>query len=267
MSNPGYPETHEADLEPEFLNDPYAIAYLSGGTHALLQLHLFEFVQKGYLIVTEAKRWWGKDRLLLVAPDLPPLLELTEVRRELLTWFSEPQTASDTFERLFPKQLQIDALTYRETFLERGFLAGSLIPENLTRYWQWVGLIALTLFVGLNIFSRLPSPGSVTIPGTVAYFFVCAILGEIVHWFVDIRLSARGRNILWRLKNQFDDLRHEVKNAQFDISEPIHLLALALFGSSILSDSPYNSFSQFLGDCASTVYGIDKGGYHDGGGP
>jgi uncharacterized protein (TIGR04222 family) len=246
---------------PEFQLDPFELAYLRGGSRELLKLYLFELIQKGYLIVTEKKRWFGTDRWLVVAPDLPPLKELTEIGHDLLSWFSNPQTASNIFSHAFPEGLKAYCARYRTNLLERGILTGWLVPENkFSNYWPYIGFAGFGLLIFANHGGELNLPSF----AFVAYIVTMILFGLVLSWFFDIRLTASGNQYLKRLENQFDHLRDQLKTARHGVSEPEHLIAIAVFGTGILAGSSYDAFAESLGDSKSGGYGIETGGGCDG---
>lgn len=67
-------------------------------------------------------------------------------------------------------------------------------------------------------------------------------------WFFGIGPSAKGKQFLKRLENQFDHLRDILKTARLGVPKPEHLLAVAVFGTSVLAGSSYDAFTAFLGD-------------------
>jgi uncharacterized protein (TIGR04222 family) len=255
-------ETSEIEQDAlEFQLDPYELAYLRGGSRELLKLHLFELTQKGYLIVIEKKRWFRTDQWLAVAPDLPPAEELTETGQDLLTWFTEPQTAKDIFNHIFPEGLRADCLHYRTSLLQRGILTGWLAPESKISKYVWIVAVVGFILVIIESSALVLSPDA-----PFAYFVALVLVALVQYWFFVIRLTRSGKQYLKRLQNQFDHLRDQVRKARFGTSESTHLMAVAAFGTHILAGSSYDAFDASLGQDNSGGYDIEKGGGCDGSG-
>jgi uncharacterized protein (TIGR04222 family) len=272
MSKPAYRDRHRSHLSNndtsdvehdmrEFQLDPYELAYLRGGSRELLKLLLFELIQKGYLVVIEKKKWFHTDWRLVVAPDAPSLEELTGIGKELLAWFSELQTAKNIFNHTFPEELKTDCLRYRTNLLERGILTGWLVPESkFSKYWPYFGFAGFGLLIFVNHIGELNLPTF----AFIAYIITLVFFGLVLSWFFDIRLTPIGNRYLKRLENQFDHLRDQLKTARLGVSEPEHLIVIAVFGTGILAGSSYDAFAESLGDSKSGGYGIETGGGCDG---
>jgi uncharacterized protein (TIGR04222 family) len=260
------PHSETSEVEHDTLKlqlDPYEVAYLRGGSRELLKLHLFDLVQKGYLIVIEKKRWFGTDRSLVVPPDLPPRGDMTIIGQELLTWFTEPQTARNIFSQAFPEELKANCLRYRTHLRERGILTGWLVPENkFGKSLPYFGSAGFCLLIIVILNAELNFP--FTSFALFACFVALGFFGS-PNWFFDVvRLSSNGNQYLKRLENQFSHLRDRLKTARLGVSEPEHLIAIAVFGTGILAGSPYDAFAESLGDRKSEGYGIETGGGCDG---
>jgi uncharacterized protein (TIGR04222 family) len=74
----------QPQLPAEF--DPFEIAYLRGGTPELTRLIILDLTARKYLQFTEAKRWYGTNQVIDVAPGHPDPKYLEDSERVVFGW-------------------------------------------------------------------------------------------------------------------------------------------------------------------------------------
>lgn len=237
-------------------SDAYALAYICGGTGGLLTLYLFELLQKDHLIVVEIKKLFWTEWRIVVADKMLPTTELSDISRELLLWFSEPQRAVDTYQRVFPRNLKSQCLTYRNSLFGRKLLSGWLAPERQKEFWTWAVGISIGLWLAAGLLAGWP----LIVDFAISWAISAIVLSGIIYWSVTMRLSSKGKRFVMRLKNKFDHLREKSISEKSNVLDDDRRLAIAVFGVSALHPNSFHKFLDPLNFYSADKYGTENGG-------
>jgi uncharacterized protein (TIGR04222 family) len=240
--------------------DPYEIACLRGGYREMIWLAVFSLTEKGY--VEALQDGWKRQA---VHPD-PALLTLPE--REVLNWLTERRSAADVAGAKLPG-LSRECQNWEERFRAMGVMAGQ--TSDVPRL---VACTGMALIAALGAFKLIVAlfKGRHNIGGIIAF----AIIGMVGVLFICAyrpRLTAHGRRYLKDWQHSFDGLKIHVQNANSAMMNPAAMLAVGVFGVTVLAASPYEQFrrlhagpdtsgSSSSGSCGS---GGDGGGCGGGG--
>ena len=229
--------------------DPYEVAYLRGGDREVLRLHLFDLVQRGYLEIIENQKWLGTERRLARSRNAPPYEALTGIQQAIVSWFAAPLTAKE-----------IRALHTREPVRS---LCERLRAQRSNANGQLASMRELQKAVRVGGFMRLRRPlprrmgacrnrdgsrgkrsGAHTLPEAVAK-----------------RKGTAGgaRSDVRRLKDR-------PRTAKSDVADPALVMAVAVFGTAVLVDSPYDAFAAAAGPDPSWSFSVGLDGGCDGDG-
>jgi uncharacterized protein (TIGR04222 family) len=225
---PHHAKSDDPEYQPQF--EPYELAFLRGGGREVLKLHLFALVQDGYLAVLETKKWLWTTRHLALASDTPPLNALTQVERDLLNWFSTPQSAKEIFRHTFPESLRMECDDYREKLAKEGMLKGWIahhgeVPESM---YKPIGLAFPFIFILVFL------THSVLVFWLL--FFSILAAGAFASIFVSCRPSAVGSSHLRQMEKQFAPLNNPANLQHQAATADDSFIALAVFGADAAAD-------------------------------
>ncbi len=247
---------------------PYKTAYLRGGENEVTRLLIFDLIQRGYLILTEAQKiliFETRPSQIERAAGHPSPRHLSAMRREVFDYFSSPHAASEIFKSL-PDNLNSyfeawqDELEHSQLLTSSAqakidvptFLVGSLIIVGLGGFKLAVALSAGRLNVGLLIAM-----------GVISLIVLVGVCQRP-------RLTQRGKRYLEELQLAFGTLQDRVKASEgvnaTDEPDPALLLTMGIFGVTILEGTSYSSFHDMFKQAAAGGSGGCGSGCGGGGG-
>jgi len=236
----------EEDLATASDIDPFEVAYWRGGGYEVLRLWLFKLVERGYLEVRETQTWLGTKGWLTIAHGGPPRESLSDLERELVNWFVVPLRGSDIFTRSMPECLTSACVGYRARLVKAGFISRcSAASRHLmwARAYRIILAPAAALAAGTALYSV-----SMPLPLLLVFSFVAfASIKRGLDCLGQPRLTMEGRRSLEELQTHFSALKKKrFWVADQDADHPAHLLAVGVFGVSVLASSSYDAFAAAL---------------------
>jgi uncharacterized protein (TIGR04222 family) len=236
----------EEDLATASDVDPFEVAYWRGGEHEVLRLWLFKLVERGYLEVRETRTWLGTKGWLTIAHGGPPRENLSDLERELVNWFVAPLRGSDIFTRSMPECLASACTAYRTRLRETGLISRC---SDASRHLMWARAYriilapAAALAAGAALYSV-----SMPLPLLVVFSFAAfAAIKRALDCLGQPRLTMQGRKRLEELQAHFSALKKKrFWVADRDADHPAHLMAVGVFGTSVLAISSYDAFAAVL---------------------
>lgn len=245
-----------ADLPPLPLPsnpDPYEIAYLRGGENEVVRLAIFNLIQRGYLTVSETKRWWGStSQRLAQVKGHPDKRYLSPVEQSVFRLFSTPRTASDIF------QSDLQSMTFKGLWadFDRNLQGEQVLcPAEVRNASLRIRCFGALVILGLGGYKLLAAlaKGRHNVEFLIVMGFCSLFL--LLRLCRPPRLSHLGRDYLKRLQGVFNRLKPTASRA----NDTTLLLLVSLFGLSVLSETPYASLSQMFARSASTSGGCGGG--------
>lgn len=234
-----------ADLTPLPLGanpDPYEIAYLRAGENEVARVAIFDLIQRGYVQVTENKKWWGgTEQRLARAPDHPDPRHLSTMGQKLFGFFSSSCTAADIFQS-HSQSPDLKGLCgdYERKLQEQQMLCP---PEVGTAAWR-VGSVGALIILFLGAYKLMVAlakgrhnVGFLILMGFVSLFFLVFVCRPP-------RLSRLGKDYLKRIQGVFDRLKPTAATA--GVTDTTLLLLVSLFGVSVLADTSYAYFNKMF---------------------
>jgi uncharacterized protein (TIGR04222 family) len=233
--------------------DPYEIAYLRGGENEVIRLTIFNLIQRGYLKVSETKKWWRstEQRLELVSGH-PDQRHLSPLEQKVFRLFFKPRTAAD----IFQSNLQsADLKGLCADFDSKLQGEQALCPIEVSEATGRVRLVGVLIILGLGGYKLMMAlakgrhnVGFLVAMGLCSLFFLLRVCRPP-------RLSRLGRDYLKRLQEVFERFKPTASNA----SDITLLLLVSLFGIGVLSETSYASLGQMFSRSASGSGGCGGG--------
>jgi uncharacterized protein (TIGR04222 family) len=252
--------------------DPYELAYLRGGTHAVIHTVLYALHRRG--MVTVLKRWFRPGRLVAnvdshnsTSRDTTPLTSLEE---RVLRAIRSPVEPQDLFQNTalerdienictpYRRKLESDELL--RTDAAKG--AATQIPIAAS-----AALISLALYkVAIAMAEQRPF-GFLIILTIVSLVLVWSLVGRAAR----ARVSERGRAYLDRLQLAYGNALRPEARWRGQLSQPGQpdapsVAMIGLFGMGILSATPDVAFGSLITRNTAADGGGGCGGGAGGGG-
>jgi uncharacterized protein (TIGR04222 family) len=228
--------------------DPYELAYLRGGQNEVTRLAIFSLIQRGYLKVSETKKWWGGlDRRLTQADGGPDWRDLAPGEQAVFRFFSSPHTAAEVF-RTDSLSTGLNALFNEyETKLQHEDMLYSTQAQDSAKFIQRIGALIILGLGGYKLISALINGHS-----NVFFLIFMGLAGLVVFSLLcrTPRLSHLGRDYLKRLQQAFERMKPKTPNASSAVPDATLLLLVSLFGVSVLSGTSYAYYGQMFGQSA-----------------
>ncbi|WP_197532900.1 TIGR04222 domain-containing membrane protein [Symmachiella macrocystis] len=247
---------------------PYKAAFLRGGENEVTRLLIFDLIQRGYLVLNEAKKilvFETQPSQIKRAADHPSPRHLSAMRREVFDYFSSPLAAGEIFKSL-PNELNSYFEDWQDELEQSQLLTSSSqvkfdVPTFLVGGLIIVGLGGFKLAVALS--AGRTNVGFLIAIGAISLLVLAAICQLP-------RLSQRGKRYLEELQLAFGKLQDRVKasegiNATSE-PDPALLLTMGIFGVTILEGTAYSSFHDMFKQAAAGGSGGCGGGCGGGGG-
>ncbi|GAC1446872.1 MAG: hypothetical protein NVSMB56_09740 [Pyrinomonadaceae bacterium] len=225
--------------------DPFEIAFLRGGANEVARAVVFALTQRGYLFVTDAKKYSTIAR----TQTKLDLHALHPIELKTYNWFNTPRQPAELFRSNGLK----DALapfckTYEENLQRNNFLSDATMKGRGSASVLICSTLIFTLG-GYKFFAALAHGRT-----NVIFLFIFGIIGLILIYNVGKipRLTRRGRAYLEKLQTAFEGLKKQVKTKHakemtikdnFAVVDPM-LLAVATFGVATLAGTAYNSYHE-----------------------
>lgn len=248
--------------------NPHKVAFLRGGENEVTRLVIFDLIQRGYLKLTEPKKF-------LIFETQPPQIKralkhpssrhLSAIELEVFNFFPSPRAAKEIFESL-PNRMGSYYENWREE-LERSQLLTSstgakfALPAALVGSLIIVGLGGVKLAVALS--KGRTNVGFLILIGLISLLLLIPICRLP-------RLTQLGKRYLEELQLAFGRLQDRVKTsaglAVSDEPDPALLLTMGVFGVTILEGTAYSSFHDMFKQAAAGGSGGCGGGSDCGGG-
>ena len=233
--------------------DPYEIAYMRGGENEVVRLTIFNLIQRGYLKVSETKRWWGstEQRLGRVSGH-PDQRHLSPLEQSVFRLFSTPRTAAD----IFQSDVQSTALEGLCTDFDSKLqgeqaLCPSEVRDASVRI-RWFGVMLILGIGGYKLMAALAkgryNVGFLIIMGFCSLFLLLRLCRPP-------RLSRLGQDYLKRLQGVFDRFKPTASGA----NDTTLLLLVSLFGVGVLSETLYASLPRMFARSARSSGGCGDG--------
>lgn len=224
--------------------DPYEIAYLRGGENEVTRLAIFDLIQRGYLKVSETKRWWGgKDQRLARPSNHPDPRHLSPLEQKVFHFFSSSRTAADIF--------QSDSLLGDLKGLCADYESGlreerALCPFEVSEAAGRIGRAVAVVLLGLGGYK-------LTVAVLKGHFNVMFLIIMCIGSLIGLalvcrpqRLSKLGRDYLKRLQGVFERQKPKAGATAAGVPDTTLLLLVSLFGVGVLAETSYAYFSQMF---------------------
>jgi uncharacterized protein (TIGR04222 family) len=235
--------------------DPHEIAYLRGGENELVRLTIFDLIQRGYLKVSETKKWWGaSEQKLSRSKTHPDKRHLSPLEQKLFHYFSSPRTATDIFQAdSIASGLKGLCGEYEEKLKAEHALSSPETIEAVRR----ICLTGAAIILGMGGYKLLVA----LMQGRTNVIFLL-IMGMVsLFGFLRMarppRLSYLGRDYLKRLQGVFERLKP--KDAAAGVPDATMLLMVSLFGVNVLSGTSYAYLNQMFSRSTPTSGGCGGG--------
>jgi uncharacterized protein (TIGR04222 family) len=262
-------------FEPPADLDPRSLSYLRGNVNEVLRLTIFDLLQRGYLKVVSTEKKFLRfvagpsDQRVAQAPVTAALAGLSPVEREVYDMFAAARSPAEVFQSSKPPSLIAEC--------ER--IEARLAADELTTP---TGMRSAVIRLGLGVAAIVLSLGAYKLAVALAkgyyniLFLVLISLGIAAALAVICRprrLSKRGRDYLKSLQGRFDGERCRLLRGNARAPGPAMLLAVSLYGYSVLSSTAYASLKTMFqqgaagdGGCGGGCGGSGCGGGGCGGG-
>jgi uncharacterized protein (TIGR04222 family) len=233
--------------------DPYEIAYMRGGENEVIRLTIFNLIQRGYLKVSETKKWWGRtEQRLERGSGHPDQRHLSHLEQKVFRLFSTPRTAADIFQS---DSQSADLKGLWADFDSKLQGEQALCPAEVGEAAGRVRMVGILIILGLGGYKLMVAlaKGRHNVGFLIAMGF-CSIL--LLLWVCrPPRLSRLGRDYLKRLQEVFERLKPTASHA----SDITLLLLVSLFGLGVLTGTAYASLGQMFSRSASGSGGCGGG--------
>jgi uncharacterized protein (TIGR04222 family) len=232
--------------------DPFEIAYLRGGENELTRSVVFSLTKKGFLEITNE----GKQSFISQAKIQPNWTELSQIERNVLTYF---QVTRETKELFGNSDLTRIVSPFAVVCEAKAKQANFLTPTDVkvkTRFLA-VGFAGITASIGFYKLLAALLHGRFNVIFLIAFIIISAVIFFLMS--KTKRLSALGENYVAQLQTAFDRLRNLKASAHGINNQPTMngidptLLAVGLFGTSVLVGSGYSNYEKAFQVSSSTV--------------
>ncbi len=177
---------------------------------------------------------------------------LTQVERDLLNWFSTPQSAKEIFCNTFPESLRMECDDYREKLAKEGMLKGwtahhGEVPVSMS---QTIGLAFLFMFI-LAFFTH----------STLVFFllfFSILTFGPFASFFVNCRPSRTGKAHLRQVEQQYAPLNNPT-TLPHQVTVDDMFIALAVFGPDVLLRTKHDAFAGIVNSAGTSGWSYSFG--------
>lgn len=254
--------------------DPFEIAYLRGGENEFARALVFSLTQKGFLKITNE----AKKSYIVLTLNQPNWTTLSEVERNALKWFQITRETSEVFVKGgLTEILKPYSMIYEQKVNQNYFLTPIEVSTK-TRILSLLTFGLVAIIGGYKLVAAMLNGRSnvlFLVIFTIVAFFIFLALGKTK------RLSERGKKYVEGLQYAFDRLRYNqtpsAVSPTFNAIDPT-LLALGIFGTSVLAGTAYSEYEQAFhrsnatsssgcgSACGSSCSSGDGGGGDGGGG-
>jgi uncharacterized protein (TIGR04222 family) len=233
--------------------DPYEIAYMRGGDNEVIRLTIFNLIQRGYLRVSETRRWWGgtEQRLERVSGH-PEQRFLSPLEQDVFALFYKQKTAEEIF-RSDSDSSAMEGLSaeIQDKLQQERALCPTEVTEASVRV-RWFGLLIIVGLGGYKLMMAL-AKGRHNVGFLIMF---CLFSLFVLQWACrPPRLSSLGRDYLNRLRGAFERLKPTASSA----NDTALLLLASLFGLEVLSATSYASLGQMFSRSTSSSGGCGGG--------
>jgi uncharacterized protein (TIGR04222 family) len=239
--------------------DPFEIAYLRGGENELARSVVFSLTKKGFLEITNE----AKTSFISQTKSQPNWTELSQIERNVLPFFQVTRETKDIFAA---NGLVSIVAPFATVCKSKANLSHFLTPEEVKSKTKMFALICAGFIASLAVYKLyLAYLGGIS---NVIFLIVFLVISLIAFGIMSktSRLSSLGKKYLESLQTAFDRLKNinSVENNQFvpqttfGAVDPT-LLAVGIFGTSVLAGSAYGSYEQAFHRSAATSSGCGSG--------
>jgi uncharacterized protein (TIGR04222 family) len=218
--------------------DPYQVAYLRGGENELIRTLIFSLTQKGFLLITN----YDNTSYLSLAQNQPNWTTLTELERSILAYFQTNRETKEVFRGL-SNVIAPFATQYEQQMVNNHLVTPKDVIYKV-RVFSFLAFGIVALIGGYKFLAAVMQGRSNVIflvIFTIIAFIVFMILGKTK------RLSQKGEKFVEAIQNAFDKLKYNqnipANSTTFNSFDP-NLLAMGIFGTSVLVGSQYGDFEQ-----------------------
>lgn len=244
---------------PEGTIDPYELAYMRGGENEAARVIIVSLAEQGYLEVLVDRQWWRSDEKTICQTSVPPEPgSLSAMETTVYDSFAEaPRTGADVFASDLPQLVGSYCLGFEERLQQRGLLATEAeCTHRLKAKLIGAAIIGMIGAGRLIVAIGRDEPFGFLVLTSIVGFAALAGLCRT------LRLSSTGRDYLKQLQ--------EASAQLVATNGTRYALAVALFGTSALANTPYAHLGEEFEQGASVVAGgcgagCDGGGGGDGG--
>ena len=210
--------------------EPYELIFLRGGKFDLLRLIILELVREDYLIKAELSDYFIKN------PGKINLDKLSAEKREVLEFFSNAALISDIFNKK-TKLTLIDSLIgkFEKKFIELKLIFSPQMKKAAVKL-KANAFLLITGIGGYKLTVALMKGKS-----NVFFLIILCIISLIIIFKIcsSKHLTKRGKLYLERTQLAFKNLKGKFKNNNDLSLDSSSVLAMSLFGFTILSESAY----------------------------
>lgn len=238
--------------------DPYELAYLRGGSNAVIHTALFSLLRRGYVEVIESKKRFGAAEKKLRQADFPPpIADLTTLERTLFRACEGGVTPAVLFRKGGKvSDLEVYCEPYRERLeAEELVLPGEVKRAGLPTWLAGAGV--LLLLAGYKIAVAL-AKGRTNVGFLITMFpFALLVLAIVVGVAASRRRSKRGEGYFLRLRLAFAGLKAPAGAALVDDGSAV--LMVGLFGLATLKGTGDVAFAHLFARATATNGGCGAG--------
>ena len=223
--------------------DPYAIAYLRGGTEELARMVVFSLIQRGALRLQPPKKRpisISLSQKIEQAPDAAFRLSKNPIERTAFDFFRIPRAVGELFNPGgLVARIKPECAGIAEALRDEELLSAS---EQVAAAWRvgLAGALVIVALSGYKLFVAVQKGRSnfaflimLTVLGLVALVAACHVP----------RLTQRGKRYLEQLQEAFAGLKfrtaEEDERAAMTGADPMFLLVPAVFGIVALRGTEY----------------------------
>ncbi len=257
--------------------DPFEIAYLRGGENELARSVVFSLTKKGFLEITNE----AKTSFISQTKNQPNWTELSQIERNVLPFFQVTRETKDIFAA---NGLVSIVSPFAIVCKSRANLSHFLTPDEVKSKTKIFALLFAGSIALLGVYKLfLAYLGGIN---NVIFLIIFLAISLIAFGIMSktSRLSSLGKKYLESLQTAFERLKNvnSVANNQFvpqttfGAIDPT-LLAVGIFGTSVLAGSAYGNYEQAFhrssstsgcgsGCGSSSCSSVDSGGGDGGGG-
>lgn len=232
--------------------DPFEIAYLRGGENELARSVVFSLTKKGFLEITNE----AKTSFISQTKTQPNWTELSQIERNVLPFFQITRETKDIFAA---NGLVSIVAPFATVCKSKANLSHFLTPESVKSKTKMFALLFAGLIAVLGVYKLfLAYLGGIS---NVIFLIVFLAIALIAFGIMSktSRLSLLGKKYLESLQTAFERLKNVntitnnqfVPQTTFGAIDPT-MLAVGLFGTSVLAGSAYGNYEQAFHRSSST---------------